>query len=81
MGAGGVEEMAQTRTVKPREWLLLAFIAICLVLVGLIWWEGMASNTDDTPGFVRPTAAFEVDDEAYEQWNTEPETPAPTPGG
>lgn len=73
--------MAQIKTIKPKEWLLLLFVAVCVVLVVLVWWEGMQPGGEDTPGFVRSTAVFEVDDGAYQNWNT-PEitaTPAADP--
>ena len=70
--------MAQTKTIKAKEWLLLLFVAVSVVLVLLVWWEGIQPGGEDTPGFVRSTAVFEVDEDAYESWNAPETTATPT---
>jgi len=75
--------MAQTTGIKPKEWLLLIFIAFCTVLVVVIWYQGFTSGEEETAGFVRPTANFEISEDAYENWNVTQapgsSTPTPTP--
>jgi hypothetical protein len=79
---------------KLREILLFTFVIISIALITFQWTEGiLGDEVDITPGFVRPTLNnFEVDDEAYENWNQLDVTPthqdhktltpegAPTPG-
>jgi hypothetical protein len=70
--------MAQTKSIKSKEWLLLLFVAVSVVLVILVWWEGIQPGGEETPGFVRSTAVFEVDEDAYENWNAPEITATPT---
>lgn len=75
--------MAQETGIKPKEWLLLVFVAICTILVVAIWYQGFTSGGEEAAGFVRPTADFEISEDAYENWNATQEpsslTPTPTP--
>jgi hypothetical protein len=70
--------MAQSTNIKPKEWLLLIFVGLCVVLVILVWWEGITPGGNEEPGFVRATAVFEIDDEAYENFNAPEITATPT---
>ncbi|MDZ7845187.1 MAG: hypothetical protein U5K99_10355 [Anaerolineales bacterium] len=71
--------MAQQKSrIKPKEWLLLFFVITCVILVFLIWGEAIFLEEKDAPAFVRPTADFEINDDAYENWNATPPTPTPT---
>lgn len=71
--------MAQDSRIKPKEWLLLFFVAICTLLVVVIWWEGIFADGDNTADFIRPTANFEIDEDAYENWNITEEPASLTP--
>ncbi len=76
--------MAQDTGIKTKEWMLLVFIAVCTVLVVVIWYQGLTSGREEPAGYVRPTADFEISEDAYEIWNVTQEpslpTPTPTPG-
>ena len=74
----------KSSSIKPKEWLLLSFVALCVVLVGLIWYQGLTDQGGGAPGYVRPTADFELEEADYENWNNPSETPtegsgSPTP--
>ena len=63
--------------LKIKEWLLLAFVSLCVILILLVWWEGLYGEDQGRAGFVRPTTEFEIDEEAYEDWNASQETMEP----
>ena len=63
--------------MKIKEWLLLTFVSLCVILILLVWWEGLYGEPEDRAGFVRPTTEFEIDEDAYENWNASRETTEP----
>ena len=69
--------MAKKSKDRLKETLLIMFVIISIVLVVFQWVDGIWGDDGDlTPGFVRPTLpSFEVDDDAYENWNQLEPTP------
>jgi hypothetical protein len=69
--------MAKKSKNKLKETLLITFVIISIILVVFQWVDGIWGEDGDlTPGFVRPTPPnFEVDDDAYENWNQLEPTP------
>lgn len=67
--------MDKTRKISLKEILLLCFVFISVVLVGVQWAQGIIGQEDQTPDFVRPTAAFQVDEDYYQNWNQLEVTP------
>lgn len=77
--------MAKQTQNKLKNVLLFGFVIISILLVAYQWVDGLiGEDPDNTPGFVRPTMAnFNVDDDAYQNWNQLDETlpvgePTPT---
>ncbi|MCG3209040.1 MAG: hypothetical protein FOGNACKC_02656 [Anaerolineae bacterium] len=74
----------------PRESLkrnlLLAFVLACVILIGLIWAEGLSEAGPPTPGYYRDT--YHVDESIYvtataeaieNELRQKSGTPVPTP--
>ena len=61
--------------LKIKEWLLLVFVFLCVILILLVWWEGLSGQGENPPGFMRPTTDFEFDEDAYQDWNAAEESP------
>jgi hypothetical protein len=80
-----METMAPTRHEKLKSSLLLFFVAASVVLVGLIWAEGLSDKQPSTPGYYRDTFVMDpniyltITAEAAEREGT-PATGTPTPG-
>lgn len=55
--------MAKSDGATIKQPLLLGFVAISLILIGLIWADGMTQSEPATPGFYRET--FQVDESIY----------------
>jgi len=67
--------MVKKSRLNLREMLLLIFVAVSVVLVGFQWGEALLGEEDNIPDYVRPTAAFEVDESLYDNWNQMDVTP------
>jgi hypothetical protein len=67
--------MVKKTKLSLREIFLFGFVIVSVVFVGIQWGQGIIGEEDHTPDFVRPTAAFEVDEEMYENWNQLEVTP------
>ena len=77
--------MAKQTKCKLKNVLLFSFVIISVILVAFQWVDSLiGEDPDNSPGFVRPTMAnFNVDDDAYQNWNQQDETqpvgePTPT---
>ena len=86
MGGGCEEKMAKNPRNRVKNFLLFSFVLLSVVLVAFQWVDGLrAEESPANPAFVRPTPAnFQVDDDAYQNWNQLGETkspggPTPTP--
>lgn len=79
MGDRESETMAKSKRENLKQSLLFIFMGVCLVLIVLVWVDGLIEDTGSpaNPAYVRPTAAFEVDESLYEAWSTpdDDETP------
>ena len=77
--------MAKNFTSRLKNILLFSFVVISIVLVAFQWVDSLSGQESPAdPAFVRPTPAnFQVDDDAYQNWNQLEETEIPfgTPPG
>lgn len=48
--------MAQTKNERVKQGLLLAFVIVSVVLVGLIWADGLVEDVPATPSYYRGAA-------------------------
>jgi hypothetical protein len=55
--------MAPADRERLRQALLLGFVIVSVVLIGLIWAEGLFSDGQATPSYYRDT--YEVDESIY----------------
>ena len=55
--------MAQKTSERLKRTALLAFVAVCVGLIGLIWAEGLSNDMPATPSYYRDT--FRMDDSIY----------------
>jgi hypothetical protein len=55
--------MASSTRKNVREKLLLLFLLASILLIGLIWVEGLADSPQPTPSYAR--GVFEVDQDIY----------------
>lgn len=72
--------MAKNSRRNLRNILLFTFVLISVVLVAFQWVDALTGDQGDAnPAYVRPTQqGFEVDPEAYENWNQHDEPPVET---
>jgi hypothetical protein len=70
--------MAKNSRNRLKNILLFGFVAISVLLVAFQWVDALLGDGGDAnPAFVRPTLEnFEVDPEAYENWNQMEPTPS-----
>ena len=67
--------MENTRREKIKQTLLLIFVLVNILLVIIIWVNGISGPTDETPAHLRPTFELEIDQSDYENYNQPEETP------
>jgi len=54
--------MARPTLKSVKEKLLLGFVLVALIMVGLIWADGLSDRPDPTPAYYR--GHFQVDEDA-----------------
>ncbi|MFW5941385.1 MAG: hypothetical protein ACOCXI_06270 [Chloroflexota bacterium] len=56
--------MARKRNERLKQTLLLAFVLVSVILVGLIWADGLREGEDAVPGYYREVDSGSVEETA-----------------